>query len=537
MSAPAAPLKLFISYAHEDEALKERLHVHLAALIKSAYYTVWEDRQLDPGQQWNAEIQRQLADADVVLFLVSADLIASTYVWDKELPQALAQYEAGRSEIVPVILRPCEWTEPSLQLGRFQALPENGEPLSKGDLDSGLKSVVDGLKRVHRRRTAGRTPQPLLQPPPPPPPPPRWKLAAALALVAAIGSGGYYYFQVRPAATRAAEVAMGWRQLRVGDYAGATARFEHAPRGDRHGAQIARLGQLLPQLGNEAVRRQFVPELEALERAAPDSAFAAYLRGVVVFAAGPGGFPGASPDDKAAGWLASVGRNLEQALLRDPELAEAHAALAVLLNGTCQLDLALTAIDRARQAGGDLAPQRYLVQRASILAHADDADRRRQAAELYESLDAEAEAHFARALLAWDDGRWADARAELARAADRLEREKQRLVWTLYLPGPWRFGEDEPGHDARRCLLAYTGAVGERLADDGQGAGAAWKGVDRSCAGVEPPARQLVCAHLPVAASAAATARKELACPVPQPLARCPAPQSEPEPPPNRPQA
>ena len=60
---------------------------------------------IEPAKPWDEEIKLQLEQADVLVFLVSADLIASDYVMNIELPAALQRRAAGNAEIVPVLVR------------------------------------------------------------------------------------------------------------------------------------------------------------------------------------------------------------------------------------------------------------------------------------------------------------------------------------------------------------------------------------------------------------------------------------------------
>jgi hypothetical protein len=51
MSAGAqAPLKLFISYAHADDAWRSKLAKWLKPLEHEAVFQVWHDRQQQPGE-------------------------------------------------------------------------------------------------------------------------------------------------------------------------------------------------------------------------------------------------------------------------------------------------------------------------------------------------------------------------------------------------------------------------------------------------------------------------------------------------------
>lgn len=47
----SAPLEVFISYAHEDEKLREELGKHLSLLQRNGVITAWHDRLIGPGQE------------------------------------------------------------------------------------------------------------------------------------------------------------------------------------------------------------------------------------------------------------------------------------------------------------------------------------------------------------------------------------------------------------------------------------------------------------------------------------------------------
>ena len=46
------PLKVLLSYAHEDEDLKNRLDVHLTSLKRSGKIETWNDREIIAGSEW-----------------------------------------------------------------------------------------------------------------------------------------------------------------------------------------------------------------------------------------------------------------------------------------------------------------------------------------------------------------------------------------------------------------------------------------------------------------------------------------------------
>jgi hypothetical protein len=123
---------LFFSYSHADEALRDRLEKHLAALQRQGLIDTWHDRRIQAGQDFGNEIDDHLNAADVVLLLVSADFLASDYCYDREMLRAMERHTSGDAVVIPVILRPCDWHDtpavnseaPALNGGRRGSLFE-----------------------------------------------------------------------------------------------------------------------------------------------------------------------------------------------------------------------------------------------------------------------------------------------------------------------------------------------------------------------------------------------------------------------------
>ncbi len=141
-SAPAA--QIFLSYAHEDESLREALSTHLSPLKRQGLVVTWHDRKIPPGTEWEDEIDRELEKADVVLLLVSPDFIASEYC-EIAMNHALERHQSGDALVVPVILRTCDWQE--CPFASLTALPSDGRAVTAWeDRDRALNDVAKGIR-------------------------------------------------------------------------------------------------------------------------------------------------------------------------------------------------------------------------------------------------------------------------------------------------------------------------------------------------------------------------------------------------------
>ena len=148
-------LKVFVSYSHVDEKLKDALVRHLKPLERMSLISGWHDRKLLAGDDWDAEISRNLEAADIVLLLVSIDFVNSKYCYDIELDRALERHAAGACRVVPVILRGCLWQH--ARFSKLQALPRDGKPATTWtDLDEALSTVAEGVRLVAEDILASR---------------------------------------------------------------------------------------------------------------------------------------------------------------------------------------------------------------------------------------------------------------------------------------------------------------------------------------------------------------------------------------------
>ncbi|MHC5850470.1 SUMF1/EgtB/PvdO family nonheme iron enzyme [Nostoc sp.] len=138
-------LKVFCSYSHNDEPLKDELAKHLTMLERQGVISTWHDRKIPPGREWDRQINENLDTADIILLLVSSDFIYSKYCWDVEVTKAIERYEAGEACVIPIILRNVSWQ--SAPFARLQALPKNAQPVkSWNNQDDAFTNVAEGIK-------------------------------------------------------------------------------------------------------------------------------------------------------------------------------------------------------------------------------------------------------------------------------------------------------------------------------------------------------------------------------------------------------
>ncbi|WP_414571761.1 GUN4 domain-containing protein [Nostoc sp. CCY 9925] len=137
-------LKVFCSYSHKDESLRDELANHLSAFTHQGVISIWHDRNISAGEEWNDEIKTNLKTADIILLLISSDFIASKYCWTVEVQTAIERHEAGDACVIPVILRSIYWK--STPFAKLQSLPKNAEPVTSwADRDAAFTNVAEGF--------------------------------------------------------------------------------------------------------------------------------------------------------------------------------------------------------------------------------------------------------------------------------------------------------------------------------------------------------------------------------------------------------
>jgi hypothetical protein len=162
------PVRVFISYAPEDEALCEQLQKHLKIHQRKGFIESWASRAVGAGGDWRGAVDERLQAAHVILLLLSDDYLASDYCFDVEMDAARRRHEAGEAVVVPVLLRPVDVFDQSGKnvdaarlpwFERLTALPRTPDPKNRKyprympvtvwpQLDSALAQVVIEIREM-----------------------------------------------------------------------------------------------------------------------------------------------------------------------------------------------------------------------------------------------------------------------------------------------------------------------------------------------------------------------------------------------------
>lgn len=143
------PVEIFCSYAHQDEPLRKEFESSVAVLLRQKEVQVWHDHQILPGDHWAGKIDERLNSADIILLFVSADFLASDYCYEKELRRALQREAQKEALVVPIIVRPCDWSD--APFAHLQGIPAGAKAVTSWpNRDEAWTDVARSLKESVR---------------------------------------------------------------------------------------------------------------------------------------------------------------------------------------------------------------------------------------------------------------------------------------------------------------------------------------------------------------------------------------------------
>lgn len=116
------PVRVFVSYAHKDRRYLEQFRTHTADLRRNGV-EIFDDQAIMPGERWEPALTAKLDTADIVVFLVTAELVNSDFCHQIEFARALERESAGLCMIIPVNLGPVD-LDNKHPLRAFQNVPQ-----------------------------------------------------------------------------------------------------------------------------------------------------------------------------------------------------------------------------------------------------------------------------------------------------------------------------------------------------------------------------------------------------------------------------
>lgn len=96
--------KIFVSYSRKDADYRDALRQHLNMLTIFDIADNWACEDITIGK-WDEQIQKELLDSDIVIYMLSANFFSSSYIREKEVLKVMEKMkENPNKKILPVII-------------------------------------------------------------------------------------------------------------------------------------------------------------------------------------------------------------------------------------------------------------------------------------------------------------------------------------------------------------------------------------------------------------------------------------------------
>ncbi len=139
--------RIFFVYSKHDHGYLEEFLLHLAGLRRQGNIAIWNDQDILPGEEWDNSIKEEIATADIILLLISANFLNTEYIWDVEIKKAMERHERKEARVIPIFIRPCDWS--AMPFSKLNGLPSKAKPVSSyTDRDEAWVEVVKEIDRI-----------------------------------------------------------------------------------------------------------------------------------------------------------------------------------------------------------------------------------------------------------------------------------------------------------------------------------------------------------------------------------------------------
>lgn len=141
--------KIFISYSKQDLPLVNKFIEHLSALRLDGKVSHWFCSELSAGSNWDLEIKKHFDEADIICFMISPNLMRTSYIHEHEIARAFERKaQDPQLKIVPIILDFCKWNTQKNNLSQFTALPYTLKPVLDFDNQNMAWYIIEECLRL-----------------------------------------------------------------------------------------------------------------------------------------------------------------------------------------------------------------------------------------------------------------------------------------------------------------------------------------------------------------------------------------------------
>jgi tetratricopeptide (TPR) repeat protein len=150
---------IFISYSHKDEPdpFLQPGEFRWLSYVKSfldpaethGLVKLWDDRRIDGGGEWRAEIDEALEQCAVCVFLVSRYSLSSRFILDVEMKRVLERHHARGAHLYPIVITSTDLgVAPWLR--KLNLKPTNGTALDLYEIGPRNKVMADLAAEIRK---------------------------------------------------------------------------------------------------------------------------------------------------------------------------------------------------------------------------------------------------------------------------------------------------------------------------------------------------------------------------------------------------
>lgn len=134
-----APIKIFVSYAHENATYKDELLMTCSVLSSSKKIDIWTDDDIRAGDTFEEVLKQQIEQSDMYILLLSSIYWGKPYINDEELPKILDVAKQNHRQIIPIVLNGAN---------RIKHTPLNGKSLFP--IEANILKAIDDFDQKHK---------------------------------------------------------------------------------------------------------------------------------------------------------------------------------------------------------------------------------------------------------------------------------------------------------------------------------------------------------------------------------------------------
>jgi hypothetical protein len=121
---------IFISYSHKDRTELEYVRSHLGPIASLGSVFIWDDNNLQIGDDWKGDTNSAIDACTVFILLVSRHSLSSKFIQEVELPRILPRWQSKQVSFFPIVVTPCHM-DGYWWLDTLNRRPKNGQALSE----------------------------------------------------------------------------------------------------------------------------------------------------------------------------------------------------------------------------------------------------------------------------------------------------------------------------------------------------------------------------------------------------------------------